>query len=241
MGILCIFWAAPAFLPTGIAVGADVRFQLVPRLTPGSANTAKPLPAIDPLQVSAGERFIIEVWGSDPGGSAGGAATGLTAAYLNILFTPGFATGLSATHSTLFPPFLGTEPVIDSAAGRVLNFGGATARLNVPQGIGPEWARIGWIDFEAADLPVPAHVAFAGSIGEGGIGCFGRPCGTVDIVGARVVILPEPSAGAFLAFAGIASSVFSWCRRARRPGRLGTTASTRGEVRRPLPVTEDSA
>ena len=180
--------------PACPAWATDIQFRIIPLLTPSTGDVASNTFPVGIGSLPSRSSWTAEIWGSDLRDSTYG-ATGLIAAYLDVFYTPAVFPSAFAHHSSLFPAFLGTEPTIDLAQGRVLNLGGVTPRLDLPQGIGPEWVRIGWIQFAGIELPSPTNVHLTGRVGAGGIGCYGRTCGDVQVVGSDVVITPDPLSG----------------------------------------------
>jgi hypothetical protein len=154
--------------------------------------------------VPAGSALIVEIWGCDLDDSRYG-TTGLIAAYLNVFFNPELFTALVARHSALFPAFLGTEPMVDLVQGSVLNLGGVTPMLDRPQAVEPEWARIAWVEFSSVRVARPTEVCATGSVGSGGIGCYGRSCEDVEVVGSHTLVVPDLSCGATVMMALIAA------------------------------------
>lgn len=178
-------------------LAVDVQFRLIPRLTPSSSDVSVHLPPPGVSSIGTGIPWTLEIWGSDLQDGAHG-ATGLVAAYVNVFFNADTFTTAAPRHSPLFPAFLGTEPTVNLPGGSIKNLGGVIPGLSQPRGIGPEWARIGWIEYGGLDLARPALIHITGGAGTGGVGCYGRNCGDVQVLGADVTIVPDMPSGVAL-------------------------------------------
>ncbi|MGB0714526.1 MAG: hypothetical protein ACPGXK_01525 [Phycisphaerae bacterium] len=107
--------------------------------------------------------FVVELWTSD----IGVLNTGVTGFYVDVSYDPNVLSADSLDYGALFPIL--QEGAIDQAMGMVTNFGGTNFD---PQGIEPEWARIGTIAF-TTNGPPPTTITT--DLGVGGLGVFGRP------------------------------------------------------------------
>lgn len=171
------------------AWGADVEIRLIPRADAGDphANISAPQPPAAIIEVSVGEPFVLEIWLSD----TGDLNTGILGAFVDIDYDSTWVDGVSLVHSSLFSMMSAGD--LDDDLGQIRNYGGVNAAIQ-PQALSPEWARLGWVEMAAGSPPAPALATFAGSVGIGGVGVFGRVYDDVDVQGATLAIVPEPSA-----------------------------------------------
>jgi len=159
----------------------------------------------------SGDRVVLEMWVSD----VGALNTGITGFFADISFDQSVLRADALAHSP--GPFaVLTDGTIDNPAGAVVDFGGNDGSF-VGQGVGPSWARLGYIDMTA----IGNGVATIGStLGVGGIGVLGRtppPASEIDFDTVTIVV-PEPSTSLFL-MAGLFALSASGRRRPHKAGR----------------------
>ncbi|MHC4176255.1 MAG: Ig-like domain-containing protein, partial [Planctomycetota bacterium] len=123
--------------------------------TPTAGDTAAALP--DSIEsIDAGETYYAEIWVQDKSDTGAGISGGT----VDVQYTTAIADAIGLDHGGIFTVL--TSGTIDDAAGLVDDFGGGSFLDD--QGIEPNWARLGLIEFSAADA---GSVSF--SLGQGSL------------------------------------------------------------------------
>ena len=99
--------------------------------------------------------FFVEIWVQDSSGTSSGVVGG----HVDIRYTTEFIDSTGVMDHAVFD--LLVSGTTDDAAGHVDDFGGAT--LSAAQGVAPEWARFGYLEFLAVE---PGVVSFDLEPGE---------------------------------------------------------------------------
>ena len=139
----------------------DVAFQLVALTPPSATDLTTTLP--DSITAAdVGDTYYVEVWVSD----VGDINTGLTSAYVDLLFPDGLVTAVDIDHAGIFD-FFATGEILP---GLIDELGGS----DLPGGLGiePEWARVAIVEVSASG-PAP-EVTYALSASDSGVACYGR-------------------------------------------------------------------
>ena len=186
-----------------------VDLQLRPVLSLSAGDTAATLPT--PLtDVPVGSTFFLEIWTKDisipPRGISGG--------FLNLMYSTDKLDATSLDHGLTYGIF--SSGAIDDSAGLVADFGGNT--LGGTPGKN-EWARLGWLTFNATLDGTATFTSQASSSGDG----FARfqedteggmvPWSQIDAPSASVTVIPEPCSFLMLAAASLALASFAFLRR----------------------------
>jgi hypothetical protein len=157
---------------------ADIDFVMVVLDSPWSSDTTTTLPT-SVKRLIAGQTYYLEVWVSD----IGYINTGLTSAYVDMIFPSGVVTVTNVSYGSIFTLF--NEEVILS--GEIDELGGSS--LPGGDGIEPEWARVAVVQIQA-DATLP-FVTFTLSPSSTGVAALGR--GTIpwsDISLGYLLICP---------------------------------------------------
>jgi len=146
----------------------DVAVAAIPLLAPSTVDITEDPYSLDGQMpgLHCGDTFVLELWVTD----SGDLNTGIVAIYLDLVFDNFKVWADNLVHTPLFPdvgPPL-TDGTIDNPSGMVVNFGSFTFN---PQGIEPEWARLGYIEMSVLG---EGDSTITPSLGIGGIGVSGR-------------------------------------------------------------------
>lgn len=139
----------------GSAAGsADVRASLAIVATPSETDYADHVP--DSIEgIGLDTSFFVEIWVQDSSGTP----SGIVGGHVDIRYTTEFIDSTGVMDHAVFD--LLVSGTTDDAAGHVDDFGGAT--LSAGQGVAPEWARFGYLEFVAVE---PGVVSFDLEPGE---------------------------------------------------------------------------
>ncbi len=145
----------------GAGIDTDVSIKLIALSTPSPQDSSSILPESTEV-VSLGEEFYLEMWASD----VGSINTGLTSAYVDVIYPPGLTAVVSAKSSNTFNVF----PSGTVKPGLIDELGGS----NLPGGIGiePGWVRVAIVELRAEN-PSP-NATFSLSASRTGVACLGR-------------------------------------------------------------------
>ncbi len=141
--------------------GPDVAVSLIALTNPSANDLVNTLP--DSIgHVNIGDTYFVELWVSD----VGDINTGVTSAYLDLLYPSSSSTVIQLVHSDLYNLF---------ASGTVMGdlldeLGGSSLPGNI--GIEPQWARVAVIEVLATSENQSAEFLTAPS--DAGVACYGR-------------------------------------------------------------------
>ena len=132
----------------------QVRASLAIVATPGETDQADHVPdSIEGIELDTS--FFVEIWVQDSSGTP----SGIVGGHVDIRYTTEFIDSTGVMDHAVFD--LLVSGTTDDAAGHVDDFGGAT--VSVAQGVAPEWARFGYLEFVAVE---PGVVSFDLQPGE---------------------------------------------------------------------------
>ena len=170
-------WGAPLGLDSSV----DVDYELVVLATPSGSDTTTALPtSLGTIQL--GQTYYLEVWVSD----VGDVNTGLTSAYVDLIFPAEAASVTNVSHGGIFTAF----PSGAVGAGVIDELGGSA--LPGGDGVAPQWARVAVVQMHADAAP-PA-VTFALEPGQTGTAALARGVIPWDEISLDTVMIGQPLA-----------------------------------------------
>jgi len=170
-------------LCVAVASAADVEFRLLAVQTRTPSDRVQVLPT--PLTgIGIFQNYYLEIWVSD----IGVLNTGITSAYVDLIWDGLRATGKSMDHGTIFVVF----PSGSVGEGQIDELGGST--LNRGEGIEPQWARVAVVQTSADVIGIVEHSLKPSSTG---VAAWGRgiiPWDQITLGSARVVLFADCNA-----------------------------------------------
>jgi hypothetical protein len=209
------FISVAAFLALFLAaVGAQaadnlVDLRLCPVLDLSAADAAATLPT-SLLNVSSGSTFFLEIWTKD----LSSPSRGISGGFLNLMYSTDALDATSLSHGSTYNILV--SGAITDPAGLVADFGGNSMSGTPGK---TEWARLGWITFNATTSGTATFTAQGASSGDG----FARlqedlpggmvPWSQINAPSASVTVVPEPGCFVMLAAASLALASFAFLKR----------------------------